>query len=62
MLLSSGDGIKYENQVVKVSRGGSLGAKGVRTTTPCTFTEEQKAFIGPHHQTKISRQKQPINH
>ena len=28
-----------------------------RTTTPCTFTERQKAFIGPHHQTKISRQK-----
>ena len=33
-----------------------------RTTTPCTFTEWQKAFVGPHHQTKISRQKQPINH
>ena len=29
-----------------------------RTTTPCTFTKQQKAFIGPHHCTKISRQKQ----
>ena len=33
-----------------------------RTTMPCTFTGWQKAFVGPHHQTKISRQKQPINH
>ena len=33
-----------------------------RTITPCTFTERQKAFIGLHHQTKISKQKQPINH
>ena len=24
-----------------------------RTTTPSTFTEQQKAFVGPHHQTKI---------
>ena len=33
-----------------------------RTTTPSTFTEQQKALVGPHHRTKISRQKQPINH
>ena len=33
-----------------------------RTTSPCTFTEWQKVFVGPHHQTKISTQKQPINH
>ena len=25
-----------------------------RTTTPCTFTERQKAFIVPHHLSKIS--------
>ena len=33
-----------------------------RTTTPCTFTEWQKAFVGPRHQTKILGQKQQINH
>ena len=33
-----------------------------RTTTPCTFTEQQKAFVGPHHLSKISGQKPPINH
>ena len=33
-----------------------------RTTTPCTFTEWQKAFIGPHHLSKILGQKPPINH
>ena len=33
-----------------------------RTITPFTFTEWQKAFVGPHHQTKILGQKQPINH
>ena len=32
------------------------------TTTPCTFTEWQKAFVGPHQITKISGQKPPINH
>ena len=30
-----------------------------RNTTPCTFTEWKKAFVGPLHQTKISRLKQP---
>ena len=33
-----------------------------RTTTPSTFTEQQKAIIDPHHQPKILGQKQPINH
>ena len=33
-----------------------------RTTTPYTFTERQKAFIGPHHLSKILGQKPPINH
>ena len=31
-----------------------------RTTTSCTFTEQQKAFIGPHHLSKILGQKPPI--
>ena len=33
-----------------------------RTTTPCTFTEWQKAFVGPHQMSKILGQKPPINH
>ena len=33
-----------------------------RTTTQCTFTEPQKAFVSPHHGPKISGQKQSINH
>ena len=30
--------------------------------TACAFTELQKAFVFPHHQTKISGQKPSINH
>ena len=33
-----------------------------RTTIPYTFTELQKAFIGPHHGPKSLGQKQPIDH
>ena len=33
-----------------------------RTTTQCTFTEPQKAFVGPHRGPKILGQKQPINY
>ena len=33
-----------------------------RTTIPYTFTELQKAFIGPHHGPKILGQKQKIDH
>ena len=33
-----------------------------RTTIPYTFTEPQKAFVGPHHGPKILGQKQPIDH
>ena len=33
-----------------------------RTTIPYTFTELQKAFVGPHHGPKILGQKQPIDH
>ena len=30
--------------------------------TPSAFTEEQKAFVGPHHGPKILGQKPSINH
>ena len=34
-----------------------------RTTIPCTFTEQQKAFIGLHHGPKILGQKEsPIKY
>ena len=33
-----------------------------RTTIPYTFTELQKAFVGPHHGPKSLGQKQPIDH
>ena len=33
-----------------------------RTTIPYTFTELQKAFVGPHHGPEILGQKQPIDH
>ena len=36
------------------------GVKG--TTTPCTFTEQQKAFIGPHHGPKMLGQKAQSNY
>ena len=30
--------------------------------TPSAFTDEQKAFVGPHHGPNIFRQKLSINH
>ena len=33
-----------------------------RAIIPYTFTEPQKAFIGPHSGAKILGQKQPIDH
>ena len=50
----------------KGSKGGGKGSKGGkpknRTTTQCTFTEPQKAFVGSPPQAKILGQKQPIDH
>ena len=49
-------------QVVKVSPGGQVFPPPAhRTITPSTFTEQQKAFVGPNHQPKILAQNKQLD-